>query len=197
MTFTRKQTAKMIGISLRTLDRHIAAGKLAVERTPATDYFEQTVSISLAAIGQYLGIADETQLRARLGLPKIEQPAPEESPAPEQPSVSASEPEPSTPPPSNCEQRILADLAFAEKYRNGEVPDSFGNYFGSSTGVTALGPHPEQIPGFSPDSQRDLRYQPIRFHQPSKPRVQRKSGYGLTQQDIDEESAALAAQRHS
>ena len=71
MTFTRKEAAQMIGVSLRTLDRHIAAGKLTVERTEAQT-FEQAVTITLKALGKYLGITDEAQLRARLGLPKAE-----------------------------------------------------------------------------------------------------------------------------
>ena len=194
MQFSRKEAAQRIGCSLRTLDRHISAGKITVQHSEAK-CFEQSTVITLEALGQYLGISDEKQLRARLGLPA-------EAPTVSSTECPADEPkqESAVPTVVHVPDRPLSheeqDAEFARRYLAGEIPDSFGNYLGAASGVTALGPHSELIPGISPDSMRDLRYQPIRFHAPRyKPAVARKTGYGVTQADIDAERAALAARR--
>lgn len=206
MTFSRKQVATMVGCSLRTIDRHIASGKLAVEKTEGTENFEQSVTISLEALGSYLGIADQELLRERLGLPQesVAQLA-THVPEPSAASLSDSDRHPvreltASPKhePSNVEKQRLADLEFAEQYRAGLITDSFGNSIHGGDGTTALGPRPDLCIGYSPDSNRNLRYQPIRFHDPYPNRpVHRKSGYGVTQEDLEEESRALAARRFS
>lgn len=54
MRLSRVETAKRIGISLRTLDRHIAAGKLTAEKTEPDvgDPFKQCTFIPLESIGK-------------------------------------------------------------------------------------------------------------------------------------------------
>lgn len=96
---------------------------------------------------------------------------------------------------SNVDAKLDTDADFAQRYLAGEISDSFGNKIDGSNGITALGPHPDQIPGYAPESRRDLRYQPIRFHAPARRAVARKSGYGVTRDDLDAEKTALAAQR--
>ena len=56
--------------------------------------------------------------------------------------------------------------------------DAFGNVVECDDSVTALGPHPD-LSGTSPNSPRDLRYQPIRFHSTEVPEMAPKktSGY--------------------
>lgn len=156
--FSKKQAAQMLGVSLRTLDRHISAGKIAVERTEA-GRFEQSVTISLEALGRYLNISDEAQLRERLGLPagdKLSPPQTEDklSGHPEPSQTGAERPE--LPP---LAQRTVDDLDFAERYLRGEVPDSAGNYVDGrnarwSETVTLLGPAVPPLP--PPDTQAHM-----------------------------------------
>lgn len=198
MSFSKKQAAQMVGVSMRTLDRHIAAGKIAVERVEAKT-FEQAVNISLESLGAYLGISDEAKLRKRLGLPCADELSAQpssanfaEHPAPSQPNYECPQPHV-----SNIDAKLQADEEFARAFLAGEVTDSFGNSLDGGSGVTALGPRPDLIIGFSPDSRRDPRYQPIRFHAPAKRTVYRSTGYGVTQEELDAEREALAAQRFS
>jgi len=75
--------------------------------------------------------------------------------------------------------------------------DAAGNKIEVDDTVTALGPHPD-LRGTSAESRRDLRYQPVRFHDPGKGKpttYKPKTGYGVTQADLDEEIAQLAARR--
>jgi hypothetical protein len=59
--------------------------------------------------------------------------------------------------------------------------------------VSLLGPHPD-LKGTSseykprpdsPNSQRDMRFQPIRFHSPQSPAPKAKSGYGNPMDDLE------------
>ena len=151
MKFSKREVTAMLGVSMRTLDRHIAAKRLAIEKTSAGK-FSQSVFISLEALGHYLGVSDEAQLRVRLGLPqecgaKLAPDAPEQGCA----AKLAAEQEcvtnlvtdaPELPP---LAQRVIDDLEFAEAYKRGEVPDSAGNYHDGrntrwSETVSLLGP---------------------------------------------------------
>lgn len=145
--FSKKEAAKMLGVSMRTLDRHISAGKIAVERTEAQN-FQQSVTISLEAMGAYLRISDEGQMRQRLGLPRDTSTvshATEPSLAESDRDTEPSGPSPSRPALPSLAQRVIDDADFAERFRAGEVPDSAGNYIDGrnarwSEPVTLLGP---------------------------------------------------------
>lgn len=75
--------------------------------------------------------------------------------------------------------------------------DAFGNEIEVDDTITALGPSPNLI-GTSAESPRDLRYQPIRFHDHGKQApdgYKPKWGYGVTDADLDEERARLRNRR--
>lgn len=78
----RADAIARLGISKSTFDRHVREGKLTVERD-STELLagHPAVYVTLAELGRYLGISDDTALRVRLELP-VEKAEPQQTAPP-------------------------------------------------------------------------------------------------------------------
>src|SRR5215469_1111759 len=113
-TLSRKQAAEALGISVKTLMRRVAKGVYQCERIGEGQFS--------AAVFMYAGI----------GLPEPPEPPPVPpaavAPHPKDEPQSDSKPAPESERQlGECEQRILADIQFAEAYLKGRATDSLGN----------------------------------------------------------------------
>jgi len=150
--FSRTESARLLGVSVRTLGRWLADGKLTGTKIGEGQFAELRIGL------------DELQ---RLGLfiePEPEQPEPEpeplsesDNPQPEPFPEPQPQPQPTPEPLDPIEQKRRADLQFAAAYMRGEACDSYGNDIKgpriSDDGavLTALGPmQPQTRP--KPDS---------------------------------------------
>jgi hypothetical protein len=126
MKLSRNEVCKRVPIGLSTFDRWAKSGKLEVFRDGTlTNAKKEVVWASLESLGKALGIADDTELRQRLGLPTVthdvtinvnyDNPQPERVPDIREPDA------------FRPQSRAQQDREFAEKYRSGEATDSAGN----------------------------------------------------------------------
>ena len=132
-TFSRKQAASALGVSVKTIQRYLAKGKLKGERHGEGQFAPVTFSrAELESVGALWPVKTIPTVEVT---PKPSAPEPATQPAPE--------PEPEL---TDSEQRIADDLQFAERYLRNEVTDSAGNYHDGSNSrflsgqQTLLGP---------------------------------------------------------
>jgi len=117
-TFSRKEAAHLLGISVRTLGRWLTAGKITAEKIGEGQFAELRISLDeLERVGLY--IAPEPEPCA--GNLPANQPGPCAAEC-------AAQPEPIPEPLSPADERRLADQEFARKFLAGEIPDSMGNF---------------------------------------------------------------------
>jgi len=157
-TFSRKESARLLGVSVRTLGRWVADGRITAERSGTEQFAELRIGLDeLQRVGLFIEPEPEPEPPANLA---GHQPSPES----DEPCIAelAIDPDPQPQPhrmadlahpqpePDPIEQRIAADLDFAAAYLSGEACDSYGNTVKgpriSDDGsiCTALGPLPPQ-----------------------------------------------------
>jgi hypothetical protein len=111
MTLDKKQAADALYISLRTLERRMKAGVYKFTRTGEGQYAE--VSFTYAD----LGLTEPSPAQPyNDAFKEFDEPTPE----PAKPALKMREPSP-------LETKQAEELAFAERYKMGEVTDSYGN----------------------------------------------------------------------
>jgi hypothetical protein len=121
---TKKQAAKALYISVRTIERRMQAGQYKF--TKAAGQFGE-VTFSYVDLGL-------PEPKDTISLPYQDEPTRQRAPEPPQRAFPKREP-------SAIETKIEEDRAFAEAYRAGEVTDSYGNTIeGTNLRCPTIGP---------------------------------------------------------
>jgi hypothetical protein len=149
---SQKQCADKLGISLATFRRRVRIGRYGKGEKVGPEH-NALVWYSYADIGLQEPAEPEPcsdLLRQPANRGEVPPSSPEPEPISEEvPRTSKPEPTslelPKTSEPTAEELRIAAELLWADKYKRGEVPDSFGNYVGIPK-LSAIGPTPERQP---------------------------------------------------
>ncbi len=122
MKLSRSEAAQHLGISLSTFDRYVKAGKITVEYGPENRLGKRTVWVDFPEITEPCSNFEQPSAANSATDERSPESGERSSSRFEEPCSKFEQREP-----SNVDERIASDLAFADLYRAGLVTDSSGN----------------------------------------------------------------------